>query len=124
MNTRMLVLVAGAVLLVAGVVGLLIPVSAASGSDGKSVGCGSALISDSSEAQAADNNGSNKVADVTKDLGAGSLAPAIPGQTNYVAACNSALGGRRAWTIPLAVVGLIVAGGSFLARGRARSARG
>jgi hypothetical protein len=124
MNTRVLILIAGAVLLVAGVIGLLVPVSAASGTDGKSVGCGSALMSDLSEAQAADNNLSNTGADLTKKV-APSLAPAIPGQTNYVAACNSALSGRRAWTIPLAVVGLIVAGGSFLVRGRgARSALG
>jgi hypothetical protein len=40
MNTRMLILVAGAVLLVAGVIGLLVPVSANGGGD-KSVSCGS-----------------------------------------------------------------------------------
>jgi hypothetical protein len=124
MNTRMLILVAGAALLVAGVIGLLIPVSASSGSDGKSVGCGSALISDLSEAKTADSNLSNEGADITKKV-APSLAPAIPGQTDYVGACNSALGARRTWTIPLAVIGLIVAGGSFLVRGgRARSALG
>jgi hypothetical protein len=113
----MLILVAGAVLLVAGVIGLLVPVSANGGGD-KSVGCGSALISDLSQAQAEDNNLSNTGADITKKVAPG-LAPAIPGQTNYVAACNSALSGRRAWTIPLAVVGLLVAGGSFFVRGRA-----
>jgi hypothetical protein len=121
MNTRMLVLVAGAVLLVAGIIGLLIPVSASSGSDGKTVGCGSALISDLSEARTADNNLSNKGADITKDIAPG-LAPAIPGQTDYVGACNSELGSRRAWTIPLAVVGLLVSGGSFLVRSRGRAA--
>jgi hypothetical protein len=118
----MLILVAGAVLLVAGVIGLLVPVSANGGGD-KSVSCGSALVSDLSEARAADNNVSNKGADVAKDLGAGSLAPAIPGQTSYMAACNSELGSRRTWTIPLAVLGLLVIGGSFFVRGRATTAR-
>jgi hypothetical protein len=113
----MLVLVAGVVLLVAGVIGLLVPVSANGGGD-KSVGCGSALISDKSQAQAEDNNLSNKGADLAKDVGVPQLAPAVPGQTNYVAACDSALGSRRAWTIPLAVVGLLVVGGSFFIRGR------
>jgi hypothetical protein len=122
MNTRMLVLVVGAVVLIAGVIGLLVPVSANGGGD-KSVGCGSALMSDLSEAKAADNNLSNKGADITSQVAPG-LAPAIPGQTDYVGACNSALGSRRAWTIPLAVVGLLVAGGSFFVGGRGvRSAR-
>jgi hypothetical protein len=117
MNARMLVLVAGAVLLIAGVIGLLIPVSANGGGD-KSVGCGSALVSDLSQAQAEDNNLSNKGADIAKDNGLPGVAPMIPGQTNYVGACDSALGSRRAWTIPLAVVGLLVVGGSFFVRGR------
>jgi hypothetical protein len=40
--------------------------------------------------------------------------------TNYTAQCQSAVSGRRAWTIPVAIVGLVVAAGSFSARAGAR----
>ncbi len=43
--------------------------------------------------------------------------------SDYVALCQSAVSGRRAWTIPVAVVGLVVIAGSFFVGGRAGSVR-
>lgn len=114
MNARTLMLVAGAVLLIVGVIGLLVPVSASS--NGESVGCGNAIMKDTSEAEKKDKNLGNTAADVATDLGVPQVSEAIP-QTHFVAACDSAVSGRRAWSIPVAVVGLIVAGGAFLVRG-------
>jgi hypothetical protein len=106
MNARILLLVLGAGLLVAGVIGLFVPVSASH--NGESVGCGNAIASDTSQAQKKDSNLGNTAADVASNAGV-----QLP-RTDYVGACNSALSTRRAWTIPLAVVGLVVAGGALL----------
>jgi hypothetical protein len=111
MNARMLLLIVGAGLLIAGVVGLLVPVSA-SGPNGN-VGCGNGVASDFSAARDKDSNLGNAAADVASDAGLPGVANQIP-QTDYVGACNSALSTRRAWAIPLAIVGLVVAGGALL----------
>ena len=106
MNLRRLVLLAGAVLVIAGVIALLIPVSV-SGPDGK-IGCGNAIASDLSAAREADDRtGANVPV----------LNQFIP-HTNLVAECQSALSTRRAWSIPLTVVGVLAIGGSLLVRGR------
>jgi hypothetical protein len=115
MTARRLLLLAGAVLLVTGIIALLVPVSA-SGNNG-SVGCGNAVASDLSAAREKDNNLGNAAADTASNFGLPGVASQIP-QTHYVEACNSALSTRRAWSIPLAVVGLLLAAGAFLVRDR------
>jgi hypothetical protein len=112
MNLRRLILLAGAVVLVVGVIGLLVPVSVP-GPDSASIGCGSALASDSSAAQQADNQNPANLP---------ILNQVLP-HKSYVAECGSAVSGRRAWTIPVAVVGLLVIAGSFAVGGRVGSVR-
>jgi hypothetical protein len=108
MNVRRLILLVGAVALVVGVVGLLLPVSVA-GPDNSSIGCGNGLAQDSSAAQQADNS---NLANLPI------LNQVIP-HTDYTAQCQSAVSGRRAWTIPVTIVGLVVIAGSFFVGGRA-----
>jgi hypothetical protein len=106
MNLRRLIVLAGAVLLVAGVVALLVPVSV-SGPDGK-IGCGNAIASDLSAAKTADDRSGANVPVVSEF---------IP-HSNYVASCGSALSTRRAWSIPLAVVGVLALAGARFVQGR------
>lgn len=108
MTIKRLILLIGAVLLLAGVIGLLVPVSI-SDSDGHSIGCGNAVAADSSSAQAA--NDKHIVADIP-------IVNQIVPHTDYVSECRSSISSRRTWTIPLAVVGSIVLAASFLVRGR------
>lgn len=110
MTVRRMVLIGGAILLLAGVIALLVPISI-SNSDGNSLSCGSALAEDLSGPRAANQH---------SVAGVPILNQIVP-HTDYVAQCQSAVSGRRAWSIPLAVVGLLVAGGSALV-GRGRSA--
>jgi hypothetical protein len=105
---RRIILVVGAVLLLAGVIGLLVPVSISDG-DGHSIGCGNAVAADTSGAQAA--NDKNVVANIPI------LNQVVP-HTDYVSECRSSISSRRTWTIPLAVLGAIVVVASFLVRGR------
>jgi hypothetical protein len=104
-TVRRLIIAVGAVLFLAGVIGLLTPVSVSDG-NGSSVSCGNAVASDYSAARDAnDKNGANIPV----------LNQVIP-HTDYVAQCQSSVGGRRAWTIPLVVVGVIATGGALLFR--------
>lgn len=103
MNARRLVLIAGAILLVAGVIALLVPVSITG--NGKSIGCGNAVAADTSQAESA--NGQT-VADVP-------ILNQIVPHTDYVAECQHAVSSRRSWSIPLAVIGVLVLAGSFVA---------
>ncbi len=112
MNLRRLVLLVGAVVLLVGVVGLLVPVSVP-GPDNGSIGCGNGIAADSSAAREADHN---------NPVNLPILNEVIP-HTDYVTQCQSALSGRRAWAIPVAVVGLLVVAGSFVVGGRAGAAR-
>jgi hypothetical protein len=107
-KVRRLILLVGAVLLLAGVIGLLVPASI-SDSDGHSIACGNAVAADTSSAQAA--NDKNVVADIP-------IVNQIVPHTDYVSECRSSISSRRSWTIPLAVVGAIVIAASFLVRGR------
>src|SRR5262245_39555925 len=110
MNARRLILLAGAVVLIAGVIALLVPVSITG--NGKSIGCGNAVAADTSQAESAN---SQTVAGVPI------LNQNVP-HTDYVAECNHAVSSRRSWSIPLAVVGaLAVAGSLVLPRTRAVS---
>lgn len=110
MNARRIALAVGAAALLIGFIALLLPVSASDGSGG-SINCGTGLSSDLSAARDANTE---SVANVPI------LNQVVP-HTDYVAACQSELSGRRAWTIPLAVVGAVAAGGSMLVGGRPRS---
>jgi hypothetical protein len=112
MTLRRLILLLGAIALVVGVIGLLVPVSV-QGPDNGSIGCGNGLAQDSSAAQQADNQNPANLPIINQ---------VIP-HTNYVAECQSAVSGRRAWTIPVAVVGLVLIAGSFFVPARSRTAR-
>jgi hypothetical protein len=109
---RWLILLVGATALIAGVIGLLVPVSVP-GPDGGSIGCGSAVVQDLSAARQAD---STNIANLPI------LEQFIP-HTDYVTQCESAVSQRRAWTIPVTVVGLVVVAGAFFVRGRTDSVR-
>jgi len=106
MTMRRLIIGVGAALLVAGVIGLLVPVSISDGRTGSegSIGCGNAVATDLSAARSANNN---SVANIPI------LNEVVP-HTDYVAKCQSAVGSRRAWSIPLAVLGLIAVAGTLL----------
>ncbi|WP_025735099.1 hypothetical protein [Mycobacterium genavense] len=112
MTVRRLILAVAAVLLLAGVIGLLVPVSVADGNGG-SLGCGNAVVADLTAARNANDKG---VAGIPV------LNQVVP-HTDYVARCESELDSRRAWTIPLAVIGLLgVAGALLVGRQRAPAA--
>jgi hypothetical protein len=108
MNVRRLILLVGAVVLLVGVIGLLMPVSVL-GPDNGSVGCGNGLVQDLSAARQVDQRNPANLP---------ILNEVIP-HTDYVSQCQSAVSSRRAWTIPAAVVGLVVIAGSLVVGGRA-----
>jgi hypothetical protein len=110
MSLRGLILLVGAVVLVVGVIGLLMPVSVP-GPDNGSIGCGNGLVQDSSAAQHADSSNPANLP-ILNEL--------IP-HTDYVTQCQSAVSSRRAWAIPVAVLGLVVIAGSFFVGSRAGS---
>ena len=112
MNLRWLILLVGAVVLIVGVIGLLVPVSVPDPDSG-GIGCGSGLVQDLSAAREAnDNNPANLPI----------LNQIIP-HTDYVTQCQSALSGRRAWTIPVAVIGVVVIAGSLFVGSRVGGVR-
>lgn len=105
MTLRRLIIAVGAVLLVAGVIGLLVPVSV-SNSNGGSTSCGNGFATDLSAARNANNsNGANIPI----------LNQVIP-HTDFVAQCESAVSSRRMWTIPLVVIGIVGIAGALLVR--------
>jgi len=104
-------MIAGAVILLAGVIALLVPVSVP-GPQGD-IGCGNAIASDLSQAQSVDGQ---NLANLPV------LNEIIP-HRDFVAECNSALSSRRSWSIPVAVIGLVVLAGSFFVGGRAGRVR-
>lgn len=106
MTVRRLALVVGAVILVVGIIGLLVPVSV-SDANGGSIGCGNALVSNLSSAREANNK---SVANVPI------LNQVVP-HTDFVAECQSALSSRRSWSIPVAVIGAIAVVAAFFVRG-------
>lgn len=102
MTARRALLLAGIAALLIGVIGLLLPVSTSDG-NGASIGCGNGVAADLSAARQANDT---SVASVPI------LNQVIP-HADYVAQCQSEVSGRRAWTIPVAVLGLLLAGGSL-----------
>jgi hypothetical protein len=105
MTVRRLILGVAAVLLVAGVIGLLVPVSVSDG-NGSSIGCGNAVVADLTAAR---NSNDKSVANIP-------IVNQFVPHTDYVALCESSLGSRRAWTIPVTVVALIGIAGALLVR--------
>jgi len=103
---RRLILAVGAVVLVVGITGLLMPVSV-SDAGGGSLGCGNAAISDLSSAREAND----------KSVASIPILNQIVPHTDFVAECQSALSGRRSWTIPVAVIGAIALVTAFFVRG-------
>jgi hypothetical protein len=100
------------VLLLAGAIGLLIPVSVPDGNGG-SIGCGNAIVANLQGARAANDKTGANIPIV------GQLIP----HTDYVSECQSSLSSRRSWSIPLAVVGLLVVAGAALPELQARRPR-
>jgi hypothetical protein len=100
-----LIIAVGAVLLLAGVIGLLVPVSISDGNGG-SISCGNGVATDLS---AAKNANDKSVANIP-------ILNQIVPHTDYVAQCQSSVGSRRAWTIPLTIAGIIAVGGALLVR--------
>ncbi|WP_407686525.1 RNA-binding protein [Mycobacterium sp. HUMS_1102779] len=110
MTVRRLIVAVGAVLLLAGVIGLLVPVSISDG-NGNSIGCGNAVAENTQSARNATQTTNNQTGANIPVVG--QFAPHSP---DYVAQCSSAVGSRRAWTIPLTVVGVLAVAGAFLVR--------
>jgi hypothetical protein len=105
MSARRLIVVVGAALLLAGVIGLLVPVSVSDGSGG-SVSCGNGIATDTSAARSAnEKNGANIPV----------LNQIVP-HTDFVTQCESLVSSRRAWSIPLTIVGLVGIAGPLLIR--------
>jgi hypothetical protein len=102
-----LIVLVGAVLLIAGVIALLVPVSVSNGNGGD-ISCGNAVAADLSGARSANNS---TVANIPI------LNQVVP-HTDYVAECESSLSSRRTWSIPLTAVGVIGIAGVFLVSGR------
>ena len=107
MTTRRLTLTLGAVALLVGLIALLVPVPTTNGSGGK-INCGTGLSSDLSQAREVNNSGV---------AGVPILNQVVP-HSDFVADCQSKLSGRRAWSIPLAAIGALAAGGAMLVGGR------
>jgi hypothetical protein len=104
-TVRQFIIGVGAVFLLAGVIGLLAPVSV-SNDNGGSIRCGNAVATDLSGARNASNN---NVANIP-------ILNQILPHKDYVAQCQSSVNGRRWWTIPLAIVGIIAIAGGVLVR--------
>lgn len=105
MTVRRIILFAGAVALIVGVAGLLTPVSVSPAY--RTVGCGTAVAADLTEARANDDGSAANVpvdGEVLADI-------------DYTRLCQMELTDRRMWTIPLAVMGVLAIGGSFIGGG-------
>jgi hypothetical protein len=100
------------VVLIAGVVGLFLPVSVFDGNS-STVGCGNAVVANPS-APAAANDSPVASAPI--------LDQPVP-HPDFVAACESAVSGRRHWAIPLVIVGAAGVLLGVFARGRSGAAR-
>jgi hypothetical protein len=114
-TVRRLIIAVGAVLLLAGIIGLLVPVSITDG-NGNSIGCGNALAPNTQNARNATQQTNNQTGANIPVVGS-----FVPHSPDYVAQCQSSLGSQRTWAIPLAVIGIIgVAGGVLMGRQGAR----
>jgi uncharacterized protein (UPF0333 family) len=105
MTVRRLILLVGAVALAAGVMALLVPVSV-SGTNGNTISCGNAVASNLNAAREADGGSLQNIPVISQ------LVPRT--NENY---CQTSLSHRRAWSIPLAVIGVVVLAGALVVRG-------
>lgn len=105
---RMALLV-GVVAVLAGIFGLLAPVSISDG-EGTTIGCGNAVIQDTSAARTATERQLTNLP-IVKDF---------VSHTDYVSECNTSVAQRRWWAIPVAVIGLVVVLSGARIRGGAR----
>lgn len=113
MSARRLTLILGAALLVLGIIGLLLPISISDGNGGN-ISCGNGIAADMSAARATNDH---------SVAGVPILNQVVP-HTDFVAQCQSEVSGRRAWTIPVAVLGLLMAGGSMVVGDRSGAGLG
>ena len=97
-----MVLFGGAIVLLVGVIAMMVPVSITKG-DGGAIGCGNAVMENLSDARAANNS---------SIAGIPVLNEVIPHE-DFVGRCQAAVSDRRTWSIPVAVLGLLVCAGSF-----------
>jgi hypothetical protein len=102
-------LLVGALVLIAGVVGLFLPVSVFDGNS-STVACGNAVMVDQAGPQAANQAPVSNV-------------PVIDGvpHPDFVAACESAISSRRHWAVPLVIVGALGVLFGLFARGRRKT---
>ncbi len=112
MTARRLIIAVSAVILLAALLGLLIPVSVPDSSGG-SIRCGNAAMADLSAARSANDR---TLANIPV------LNQFIP-HNDYVAECQSSLSSQRGWAIPVAVIGLIGIIGALVARTREEDRR-
>lgn len=111
MNVRRMIMLAGAALLLVGVIAMLMPVSVP-GPDGK-IGCGNGIAADLSQAREVDENNLANLPVVNQ----------LIESKDFVPECESAVASRRTWAIPLAVLGAVGLGASFFVGGRAGRVR-
>ncbi|WP_319446653.1 MULTISPECIES: aminopeptidase [unclassified Mycobacterium] len=113
MNSRIRNVLVAAAVLIAGVAGLLLPISVFDGGN-STVGCGNAVAADESGPGAAK---------VTPVASLPAVAQGVP-RPDFVVACDEAISGRRHWAIPLVIVGAVGLVVGVLFRGRRGVARG
>lgn len=99
---RRIVLFAGIVALLVGIVGLFAPVSASPGN--QTVACGSAVVPDLSAARAQDDGSPANIP----------VPGGVVADTDYTRLCRMNVEDRRIWTIALSAVGVIVAAGALV----------
>ncbi|MCU1695142.1 MAG: hypothetical protein JWR34_1205 [Mycobacterium sp.] len=112
MNSRLRNVAVGALVLIAGVVGLFLPVSVFDGNS-STVACGNAVVADQSVPRAANDATAAGVP----------VANQVVLHLDYVAECESAISGRRHWAIPLVIVGAAGILVGLVARGRRKAGR-
>jgi hypothetical protein len=112
MANRLRNVVVGAAVLIAGAIGLFLPVSVFDGNS-STIGCGNAVVADQTVPQAANDTTAAGVP----------VANQVVLHLDYVAECESAISGRRHWAIPLVIVGAAGILVGLVARGRRKAGR-
>jgi hypothetical protein len=112
MANRLRNVVVGAAVLIAGAIGLFLPVSVFDGNS-STIGCGNAVVADQTVPRAANDATAAGVP----------VANQVILHPDYVAECDAAISGRRHWAIPLVIVGAAGLVLGILARGRRSAGR-
>lgn len=100
MKWQLIIIGAGLVALLVGIVGLIAPVSVAN--EGRVIDCGSAIAPDLSAARAHDDSSAANVP----------VLGELVGDVNYTRLCEKDLEDRRLWTITLGAAGALAAAGA------------